>query len=107
MSSLPPAQQAERTSQLRQRLEQLRLDERIGALDRLVAGHEQALRGLLQQAAGEISRGNPAEVERSMRDAERLQRRCTRLFQLIERTERKLIGAAPRVRGSRNEANRR
>jgi hypothetical protein len=80
--------------ELQSRYKELRIDERVERLDRLVVSRERSVRDLTRQAQVYLANHDYQKLTEVLEVAQKTQQRCTRLFKLIERTEAKLLAAA-------------
>jgi hypothetical protein len=94
IGELPAKSKAKVSRELRVRYHELKIDERIERLDRLVASNERSVRDLTQQAQAHLASHDYQKLVDILKAAENTQKRCTRLINLIERTEKKLLTVA-------------
>lgn len=94
VGKLPAKSKAKVSRELRVRFEELKIGQRIERLDKLVVTNEKAVRELTRQAQSYLAAHNHQKLTAVLADAQKTQQRCTKLFSLIERTEKKLLATA-------------
>lgn len=104
-SKLPGKAKARVAKEIGARLQELKMDERIERLDRLVASTEQRVRGLTKEAQFELENHNYQKLVELLKAAEKTQNHCSRLIKLIERTEKRLLSAAQTAASQTSEAS--
>ena len=91
---LPAQSKAKVSRELQARFKELKIEERIERLDKLVATNEKAVRELTRQAQAYLAAHDHQKLTKVLEDAQKTQQRCTKVFKLIERTERNLLATA-------------
>ena len=94
ISKLPPQGKAKVGKELAARFKELKFDERIERLDRLVASTERRVRDLTQEAQSLLAKHDYQKLVDVLKVAEKTQQHCSKLISLIGRTEKKLLDAA-------------
>ena len=94
VGKLPARTKVKVSRELQTRCRELKIDQRVERLDRLVASNERTVRDLTRQAQTCLAAQEHEKLAEVLEAAQKVQQRCTKLFKLIERTERKLIIAA-------------
>lgn len=102
---LPAAAKGKVAKELSARYKELKIDERIERLDRLVASNERAVRELTRQAQTHLAKHEHQKLVDILKTAEKMQHRCTHLIDLIERTEKKLLSVAENAAKKAREVN--
>ena len=105
MSKLPAKAKVKVSRELSTRYKELKIDERVERLDRLVASTERTVRDLTSQAQACVAGHDHRKLTDVLEAAEKTQQRTTRLVKLIERTERKLLAAAKTAAHQGNEVS--
>jgi len=94
LTKLPAAERRRLGEELAARFKELKLDIRLERLDRACAEAERRIRQLTLAAAEGLQRHDYRKVSDLLEGAEKLQAHNTRLFKIIDRTEKKLIAIA-------------
>jgi hypothetical protein len=94
VGKLPARNKARVARELSARYKELKIDQRIEHLDRLVAEHERTIRDLTRRAQAHLANHEYQKLTEILAAAETRQRSCARLINVIERTEKKLLGLA-------------
>jgi hypothetical protein len=97
-AKLPTSAKKKAAADLAARYNQLiGIDTRLERLDASVAENEQRVKELTQQAQAYTARHENKKLTETLKQAEKLQKHNTRLFKIIEETERKLIAIAKKI----------
>jgi len=94
ISNLPPKEQQKLGEELVARYKELKLDVRLERLDRAGAEAERRIRELTKGAELALRGHDFQKVIKLLESASKLQGHNTRLFKIIDRTEKKLIALA-------------
>ena len=106
VGKLPSKTKAKVSRELQARYKELKIDQRVERLDKLVASNEGTVRDLTRQAQAYVAAHEHQKLTEVLEAAQKIQQRCTRLFKLIEHTERKLILTAKRAARRSREVSR-
>ena len=102
---LPPEGKRKLGEELGARFKELKLDLRLERLDRACAEAERRIRQLTLSAEEAVQRHDYRRVTESLEAAEKLQKHNSRLFKIIDRTEKKLITLAQHAAQQTPEVN--
>ena len=94
ISKLPVEAKKKASQELIARYRQLQLDRRMERLDNAVAANEKRIRELTQLAQQCLARHDHQRLHDILKDAQKLQKHNSRLFKLIESTEKRLATIA-------------
>jgi hypothetical protein len=94
LGKLPPQAKRKVARELSTRYKELKIDQRIERLDKTVTAHELRVRNLTRQAQAYLANHDYQKLNEVLEAAQKIQKRCTRLFKLIENTEAKLLATA-------------
>jgi hypothetical protein len=94
IGKLPPQTKHKVARELSTRYKELKIDQRIERLDKTVVAHELRVRNLTRQAQTYLANHDHQKLTEVLKAAQKIQKRCTRLFKLIENTEAKLLATA-------------
>jgi len=97
IKDLSPKDKRKVSQELVERYQELGLDKRIERLDLWVAENEQKIRRLTAEAEGHMARYDYRGLHDCLKAAEALQKRNSRIFQLIERTEKRLLALSKQI----------
>jgi hypothetical protein len=103
---LPTKAKIRISRELQSRFKVLKLDERIERLDKLVTQNERVVRELTRQAQAHLAASEFQKLNEVVATAEKTQQRCSKVFDLIERTEKKLLATAMQAAKQANEVSR-
>lgn len=107
IARLPPSDRRNAADALSERYRQLiDIDQRLERLDRAVAENERRIRELTQGAEEALMKYDYRRLVDLIQSAEKLQDHNTKLFKIIDRTERKLTEAAEAVARQYHEVSR-
>ena len=106
VSKLSSKAKAKVSRELQTRYKELKIDQRVERLDKLVASNERTVRDLTRQAQAYVAAHEHQKLTEVLEAAQKIQQRCTRLFKLIEHTERRLILTAKRAARRSREVSR-
>ena len=84
----------------------MKLDQRLERLDRAVAENERRIRQLTQEAQACSQSGDHKRLTEILAAASRLQHHNSRLFKLIDHTEKHLAGLAQQAAETASEVSR-
>jgi len=97
-ANLPPAAKKKAAAELAARYNQIiGIDTRLERLDKAVAENERRIRKLTRDAQGYAAQYDHQKLYETIKAAEKLQHHNSRLFRIIERTEKKLSAVAKNV----------
>jgi hypothetical protein len=94
LEKLPPEAKKRASSELAARYKELKLDLRMDRLDKAAAENERKIRDLTQQAKQATERYEYPRLLELLQAAEKLQKHNSRLFKIMERTDRELTQIA-------------
>jgi hypothetical protein len=97
ISKLPPEAKRKASQELAARYQELNLDQRLDRLDKAAAANEKKIRDLTQQARAYMASHDYRRLHDVLEAARKLQRQNSTLFQIINRTDKKLTGVAQQV----------
>ena len=101
---LSPEAQKQAQKELAERYQELKLDKRMERLDAAVAENERRIQQLTQEAREAGARNDVRKTTELLSSAENLQKHNGRLFETIDRTERKLVQIAQEIDRQNREA---
>jgi len=106
-SKLPVSAKKKASVELAARYNQLiGIDTRLERLDKAVAENEHRIRELTSQAQQYTARYDYQRLTDCLKAAEKLQRHNSKLFKIIDRTERKLTAIAKKIARETREVNK-
>ncbi len=103
-SSLSPQAKRAAAKEMRNAYKQFNLDRRLERLDKAVAENERRIRELTRRAQQYMEAHDYRRLAGVLDDAARLQKHNTKLFNLIDRTEEKLLSIAKQALRKHQEA---
>ncbi len=97
-AKMPTPKKKKASQQLSARYNQLiGIDTRLERLDKSVAENERRIRELTEEAQNYTAKYDYKKLTEALKAAEKLQKHNTHLFEIIERTEKKLIQIAKKI----------
>ena len=105
-AKLPTAAKKKASQELIARYAELKLDRRLERLDRAVAENERRIRQLTQEAQACTQSGDHKRLTEILAAASKLQHHNSRLFKLIDHTEKRLASLAQQAAKGASEVSR-